>query len=520
MPSSFLTNIPLEILLQITSYLAIVDYGAVRLTCKQIEDSLFRSFAHTYFQKIQFMRTDFSLQALVDLSRSRLAPFLKHLVIGTEILDPSLYHTPISADYRRRTEGRTDVTPDEVKHNKFNTLCADQVIFLNSGQDQLMLCEAFANLNLDVIGIRSPPKYDPPPRDASLGTSMIHRETSVDLKRVGIYSSWLGDIRDSTARSNTSCVHSILCALAKSGLKPKKFENALSDILLGDEAFIIPAFMEKTFLPVLSTFQELDLRVIGDCRYRQVVAPTGQSPYKVETYYLRNFFSHLARLERLHLHVSADCDGFFNWLGSPPPVGDYTGPLGFEPPGSPVFTYLSELQLTKCVLPIEDMLGIARKFSKTLRKLVLCRLILTDGSLRLINHEPKVDLWSSFLHKMALIGRNLSEIQLYEPAQRSGNLECNLVFSDGGISSYEFRYAGPDMSEELDRLSQKVKFIEPHWRIVNRLFAYDAEFEEDDFPFDGPDEEFEYDEFDEFAEFADVLDPELNEELLMAALFP
>ncbi|KAI1486191.1 hypothetical protein F5X96DRAFT_260985 [Biscogniauxia mediterranea] len=480
MPLPSLTTIPLEILLQITSYLAIADYGAVRLSCKQIEDSLFRSFAHTYFRKVQFMRTDFSLQALVDLSNSRLAPFLKHLVIGTEILDPGVCHIPISADYRRRSDGRTDVTPNEIKYNKFNTMCADQVIFLNSGHDQQMLCEAFAKLDLDVVGIRSPTVYGPAPRDActSLGTSMVHRETSIDLKRVGIYYGWGGDARDSTTRANVSCVHSLLWALGRSGLRPKKFETTMGGILLGDEAFIIPAFMEKTLLPVLSEFEELDLKVDGSStRYRQIIAPPGQSPYKVETYYLRNFFSHLTRLERLRLQLSLDYDGFFNWLGAPPPAGDYSGPPGFEPPGSPAFTRLSELQLTKCTIPVEDMLDIARKFSKTLHKLSLRQITLSDGAaLRTIDHEPKVDIWVGFLSKLARIGRHLREVHLCDPAQRSGNVERSLLFRDGEISSHEFCYAGPDMSDELERLSTKIKIPESHW-YPHSSFASDGKYD-------------------------------------------
>ncbi|KAI1505981.1 hypothetical protein F5X99DRAFT_366786 [Biscogniauxia marginata] len=523
MPSPNLTNVPLEILLQITSYLTIADYGAVRLTCKQIEDSLFRSFAHNYFRKMQFMRTDFSLQALIDISQSRLAPFLKHVVIGTEILDPGVCHIPISADYRRRTDGRTNVTANEIKYNKFSTMCADQVVLLSTGHDQQMLSEAFSNLNLDVIGIRSPPVYGPAPRDActSLGTAKVHRETSIDLKRVGIYYGWGGDARDSTTRANVSCVHNILSALGKSGLSPKKLETTMGGILLGDDAFIIPSFMQKTLLPVLSKLEELDIKVDGSStRYRQIIAPAGESPYKVETYYLRNFLSHLTHLERLHLQLSLDYDGFFSWLGSPPSIEDYRGPPGFEPPGSPVFAHLSELTLTKCTIPVEDMLHIVRKFSRTLRKLSLHQVTLSDGALRLLNHEPRVDIWVGFLTKLARIGRDIREIHFNDPAQRSGNAERGLLFRDGEISSPHFSYTGPNMREELESLSQKVKIPESHW-YLRSPFASDEEFYEDDFPFNEEDDDFEYDEYDGFDEFADVIDPELTEELLMAAaLYP
>jgi hypothetical protein len=143
-----LVSIPLEVLLQITSNLTTPEYGNLRCTCKHIEATLFPSFSREFFTKRQFMFTEFSLQALVDISKSRLSSCLNHVIFSLE--RPSVRtFLPTS---------RMPVSPQSNMHAKNNRLLqeyVDHMSLINTGQDVEMLAEAFSNLgNLETIGMR------------------------------------------------------------------------------------------------------------------------------------------------------------------------------------------------------------------------------------------------------------------------------------------------------------------------------------------------------------------------------
>lgn len=84
-----LLAIPLELLVEISSYLTTPDFASLRLTCTTIERSLWDWFAEEFFAKKQFMITRPSLQALVDISHhDRLSKTLKHVIISTLLFRP------------------------------------------------------------------------------------------------------------------------------------------------------------------------------------------------------------------------------------------------------------------------------------------------------------------------------------------------------------------------------------------------------------------------------------------------
>jgi hypothetical protein len=79
-----LLDMPLELLVQISSYVTTPDLSALRLTCKRLERSLWEWFAEEFFVKKQFMITQPSLQALLDISyHPSLSKKLKHVIIST-----------------------------------------------------------------------------------------------------------------------------------------------------------------------------------------------------------------------------------------------------------------------------------------------------------------------------------------------------------------------------------------------------------------------------------------------------
>jgi hypothetical protein len=97
---SDLLSLPLEILVEISSYLTTADLGALRLTCTQVERSLWDWFAKEFFAKKQFMITQQSSQALVDISHhSSLSKILKHVIISTLVYDTDNPSSPGFSQY-------------------------------------------------------------------------------------------------------------------------------------------------------------------------------------------------------------------------------------------------------------------------------------------------------------------------------------------------------------------------------------------------------------------------------------
>jgi hypothetical protein len=123
------------------------EYGNLRRTCKHIEETLFTSFAHEFFTKRQFILTEFSLQALVDISKSRFSSCLKHVIFGLE--RPSMKGFPV------RMLGAGPQPDNLSKSNRFRQEYIGHMSLLYTNQDVEMLAEAFSNLcNLETIGIR------------------------------------------------------------------------------------------------------------------------------------------------------------------------------------------------------------------------------------------------------------------------------------------------------------------------------------------------------------------------------
>jgi hypothetical protein len=143
---SGLVSIPAEMLLQITSYLTTPELGNVRLTCKSIEESLLASFTREFFTKRQFTFTEFSLQALFDISRSRFSTTLTHVLFGIE--KASLERVAQSGSYANTRSERAQA-------NRRLEGYVSHLAFMNTGQDFEILSEAFSNLqNLEVVGMR------------------------------------------------------------------------------------------------------------------------------------------------------------------------------------------------------------------------------------------------------------------------------------------------------------------------------------------------------------------------------
>ncbi|KAI2462827.1 hypothetical protein F4781DRAFT_418844 [Annulohypoxylon bovei var. microspora] len=495
-PANLIT-IPLEVLIEITSYLDTPSYGAVRLTCRGIEAALFRTFAHKYFRKITFMRTEYSLQALIDISKSRLSSYLQHVVISTQLLSPKQ-----GFGVRR--------PPVDVRENglvKFNRLCSDQVVLLDTSYDQQMLVEAFRNLNLQVIGIKEHAPCYVPGRDFSIyGISHIGRESGVDIRHDMSYH------HNDQRKPNASCVLNVLLALGKSGSRPKRFEIESFYSRFDDDAFNIPSFIGKTIFPVLSNLEAIDIRVgsrvMGTFPGRLI----GPMPDKLETYHIRKFLSESTQIKHLCLEQFRHFDGFFKWLTAPRLNESCGRFLGLEPAQPPAFSQLRELELGWFEVNLHDITAIVKKFSTTLRKLTLhdMGLILTD--------PPKsnyFDEWPKAVASLARSARCLQEVHFSRIAVEAGIVRRKLGFTDDKAG---FSYAGPDMEKALGGIVDMLLDDEP------QPYEDDEDGDDENLDISSGDEDLadfeEYlDYIDEYDDLIDGIDDGLAEDLMFQTIF-
>lgn len=95
------------------------------------------------------MFTEFSLQTLVDIAKSRLSSCLSHVLFGLERPSSAAVSTafnPISLNAQPIAR---------IQHNRLLQEHLSHIGLLNNGQDVEMLAEAFSSLtNLETIGLR------------------------------------------------------------------------------------------------------------------------------------------------------------------------------------------------------------------------------------------------------------------------------------------------------------------------------------------------------------------------------
>lgn len=74
-------SLPFELIATVAAPVEWKDYAACRLTCRRIEAAMFQASARDSFTKRHVMRTPESVQTLIDVSKSRLSPFVKCLCV-------------------------------------------------------------------------------------------------------------------------------------------------------------------------------------------------------------------------------------------------------------------------------------------------------------------------------------------------------------------------------------------------------------------------------------------------------
>ncbi|KAI0206442.1 hypothetical protein F4808DRAFT_455200 [Astrocystis sublimbata] len=395
-----LLHVPLEILIQITSHLTTPEYGYLRRSCKRLEALLFGAFAREFFSKRQFALVEFSIQALVDISNSRLASSLTHLVIHIE-------HPSIMTPGVPTREGHAEA----VRNNRTRAACIDHREFVKTGADVEMLTDALKRLpNLETVGIRDFHSANRSRDNTvwhSYGYPTFLKETSQsNFGFTGGRREYLG-----------TYVGHIFMALLR----------AIGNV--EDLAFKIPACyqtkvslalnkLQDVFLDGLSTNLD-DFTVVNN----DVGAHTALR--SASGYFLSRLLVQLSDLRHLRLNFqgyeNSECtpEAFLVWLADTrlapldaAATGQDNDELPAHFPPAPNFPNLQHLDLGMATVSENELLALYKRYKTTLRGISLHKITLQCGQ------ETKANLWARLCNKMAAADLRLGTVTLSTLGQR------------------------------------------------------------------------------------------------------
>ncbi|KAF2838904.1 hypothetical protein M501DRAFT_1016983 [Patellaria atrata CBS 101060] len=155
-----LSSLPVELLERVTSFLPLDAFSNLRLANKSIADASIYIFGQKYFKIRQHMISRYSLESLVQISQSRLAPYVRELYIGTEwIYDQKL----------------GEMLMESVEESNCKRLVNEQNSLVSSGDDTRLLTKALnAFDNCHTAGVKAQNRGYNPKR--SFGANQIFRE--------------------------------------------------------------------------------------------------------------------------------------------------------------------------------------------------------------------------------------------------------------------------------------------------------------------------------------------------------
>ncbi|KAH9893854.1 hypothetical protein F4778DRAFT_298349 [Xylariomycetidae sp. FL2044] len=366
MEPSCLSILPTELLCQVALNLDVRDYNTLRLTCKQLESRTFDPFARKYFSERRVFRTEQKLQSLIDISKSRLCSFVKSVIIlirSTEFDDLTIEGFPPNEEGLARY--------DEMKAKAL-----DDKILCSTGQDRVLLTEAFSNLHLDTVGLHGLIVQD-------------GRYDGIVLDPVGLI----------------TCHQSLLLALGQSNARVKRFEaSGMEYTGLSPTGLRIPPYLEKSIVPVLHRLESLHLTLKPDPRSLRLISSDEGKQSPILNYDLRAFLGHTTNLKSLYLSLGRFTpDDFFAWLASGPVrPGERQPDLTARPnPSPPVLNQLGNLALHNINIKVLDLMAAVKKLP-ALKELSLLKISLVAEA---SPHAPSLpcqhsQVFPNFLQKL------------------------------------------------------------------------------------------------------------------------
>ncbi|KAF1835860.1 hypothetical protein BDW02DRAFT_267203 [Decorospora gaudefroyi] len=436
-----LLTIPLELLVAVSAYLPTEDLGSLRLTCKQVEKSLYEWFSKEFFTKKQFMLTHKSLQALIDISRhASFSKKLTHVIIATDMYE----HVPL----RFR---------DEDSATRYVTGYEEQKTLLSLGMDREMLTEAFQRLeNLTTVGIRdfnAHNRFRDGKGWTSWGSTTVYRETGIPLKFNSI-STYMPEMQGTYFVSRL--FSNVLYALGRANRNPPEFEVLLCHQGLSDTAFSLPDFVRPAVEPVLEKMTTLLLNVsfVGRLLHTHT---NGQTVDPNAGRFIRQFLGCTPNLTHLRVNFEkglvAHNESFLDWLGQPVPTISARTTDWFDPP--PIaLPFLKRLELGQLSVPTNTTVTLVTKFTSTLEYLSLWRMNLYTLSAPPIGHKP--NLWKDLFERLSKIPQlNLTHLKV-------GMVQQNHMFVDFGPGEgraaplKQMEFSGRDTDKFWSDLQERV----------------------------------------------------------------
>ncbi|PFH61169.1 hypothetical protein XA68_18052 [Ophiocordyceps unilateralis] len=449
--ASPLLRLPLEVLIRVTTWLTTTELCTTRLLCRAVEERLYLTFTGEFFSRKQFMMADLSLQALVDISKSRLGPHLRFVHIGLDRF-PERTQRPLADDERER---------------RFKQRYADYFVLWNTGTHRQMLIEAFSRLvNLDEVVLRdfnsAKRSRDGPAAEwTSYGSTTIFKETGVRLIH-GFNGAWdLGNPPQICSQLFVIVLH----ALSAAGARPRgirvmtKMDNHLRDF-----AFNLSRYVEPSILPVVRRLQKLHLAI--DLSWRSPLSgwghaaaaavAAGQAPTRTAPdSLLRRFLWHAVNLRDLRIYEHHDYNpaltDFLEWLAASS-LPDDASLLDTVPPMLP---QLERLSLGIMLVGSRTLLRVIRKFASRLVGLELYTVTLqrplppsSDPT-----DPPRVNFWLDFLNQLRQMqDLDIRKFKLGMPKQAYTNRpkEYVVVFDKIGDT---VEYTGPFWRDFVEKVS-------------------------------------------------------------------
>jgi hypothetical protein len=367
-----LARCPIEIILRISSFLSTPSLGAFRRTCRLFEKDLFRSFAHEFFTKKQFMLTEESLNALLEISRhSTLSVQLEHLIIGLDRYDPA---------YRGRLA-------DAQRATAYRIATAKQFNFLATGRAPLVLSEALKNLSrLKTIDIRDfnnakRLRDGPDAQWTSYGATTARNEMGVRLP-----------MQHYPREDYASTVFAIvLAAIANAGVTPPNLEVLLRSKGWGlhDICFLIPDHLNGSINATLQNLKRLHLDVDLNAGQMPGAGMVGNDVVCKPGYLLRRFLSKTDNITWLRLNFQmsnhSNADAFLQWLGSQPLAADAV-----------TLSSLQRLDLGSVEVSSKTLVRLIAKFGPTLRGLNLWRMSIQDSN----GNDDRTNIWQNIFKRL------------------------------------------------------------------------------------------------------------------------
>lgn len=392
------------------------------------------------------MITEDSLQALIDISNSRLAEHLRFLYFGLD----------------RFPEGVQRPLPDDDKERKFRERYANNFTLWNTGHHRDMMAEAFRNLpNLQDVIIRdfnsSRRSRDGPNAEwHSYGFTTAFNETGVSLNQgmAGIWNS--GFPYQYCSQVFTAVLYAL--GAAKANIKGIEILSRNSNHLR-DFAFNIPKFMEPSVMAVLQGLEKLHLCI--DLAWRNpnvgwsMNTWTGRSAPDL---FIRKFLSHATNLKNLRINEhrgnSSGLANLIDWMVDGDADGN--GPTNSMPK-------LEELSLGSMNIDAPRLLKLVTKFAPSLKRLELWKVTMLRNLPPIAQTPvPKDIFWASFLKKLTEIPSlelNHLKVGMLQQQWIEKPVPLHVSFRGAGPTC---QYTGPDWKHFIGKIKPLLEVQWPH----------------------------------------------------------